>query len=124
MRAAPKPPRSLRCAAALLALGAALSAGTAQADFPQVPGLEQGRKIWLDNCFGCHGDGLAGAPPVTDPKAWAPRIAKGRPMLYSHALQGFFGADSAMMPPRGGNAALTDNEVRAAVDYMLHLVTP
>ncbi len=39
-------------------------------------------------------------------------------MLYTHALDGFTGP-AGMMPPRGGNTALTDDEVKAAVDYMV-----
>lgn len=40
-------------------------------------------------------------------------------MLHAHALEGFFGTAGTMMPPRGGNAALTDAQVVAAVDYMV-----
>jgi cytochrome c5 len=41
-------------------------------------------------------------------------------MLYKHALEGFAGA-KGVMPPRGGAAALTDDEVKAAVDHMVGL---
>lgn len=106
--------------AALLALAGPAVAG--EADFPVLPGLEQGRRVWLGTCIGCHADGLAGAPPVGDRAAWAPRLAKGRATLLRHALEGFFGPDSAMMPARGGNSALSDGDVGAALDYMLGLV--
>lgn len=109
------------------ALALLLAAGAAAADdspYPTFVGLEHGRRVWLGTCVNCHGDGLAGAPAVTDPAAWAPRLAKGRPTLHQHALLGFFGPDSAMMPPRGGNDALSDDDVRAAVDYMVRLVSP
>lgn len=89
---------------------------------PVVPGHEEGRRVWQGTCIGCHLDGLAGAPPVGDARAWAPRLAKGRPVLLRHALEGFFGPDSIMMPPRGGNERLSDAEVGAALDYMLALV--
>ena len=56
---------------------------------------------------------------ITDRKAWAPRIAKGKNVLYEHALHGFFGPDGAMMPERGGNPDLSDDEIRAAVDFMV-----
>jgi cytochrome c5 len=65
----------------------------------------------------CHGAGIAGAPKVGDKAAWAPRIAEGSNVLHQHALQGFQGK-SGVMPPRGGNNALSDAEVTAAVDYM------
>ena len=50
------------------------------------------------------------------------RIAQQRQTLYRHAIDGFVGADYAIMPARGGNDELTDAEVKAAVDYMLGLV--
>ena len=49
---------------------------------------------------------------------WGPRIAQGKDTLYKHALEGFTG-QKGMMPARGGNAALTDDEVKAAVDFMV-----
>ncbi|MGB0712252.1 MAG: c-type cytochrome, partial [Gammaproteobacteria bacterium] len=84
-------------------------------------GLEQGRQLWLDNCEGCHGYGTAGAPIPMIPGEWKPRLAQDKAVLYRHAIEGFFGPDDAMMPARGGNDALSDAEVRAAVDYMTTL---
>ncbi len=80
--------------------------------------LKQGRTIWLGTCKACHATGLADAPMVFDAEAWAPRLLKDRNTLYQHALNGFFGPMGTQMPPRGGNDALNDDEVRAAVDYM------
>ena len=84
--------------------------------------LETGRAVWLENCLGCHGDGTAGAPRPSRHDEWEARMAQKREVLYQHAIEGFFGPDYAMMPPRGGNEDLTDAEVMAAVDYMLGLV--
>jgi cytochrome c5 len=81
--------------------------------------LAVGRVIWLETCEGCHGYGIAGSPKIGDLGAWAPRLAKGKEVLYLHALDGVFGKGSTFMPPRGGNEKLTDDEVRAAVDYMV-----
>lgn len=111
-----------RAPALLALLALAGPAAAAEADFPPLPGLEQGRRVWLGTCVGCHGDGLAGAPAVGDRGAWAPRLAKGRATLLRHALEGFFGPDSSMMPARGGNDTLSDRDVGAALDYMLGLV--
>lgn len=86
--------------------------------FEQV-GLQQGRQVWLGTCAGCHDIGVAGAPPLGDVAAWAPRIAKGVETLHAHAREGFFGPGGTMMPARGGNDALSDAEVAAAVDYMV-----
>jgi cytochrome c5 len=83
--------------------------------------LTQGRVIWLANCEGCHGHGTAGAPIPMVPDDWRSRLLKPRDTLYSHAIEGFFGPDDTMMPPRGGNDSLTDIELRAAVDYMAAL---
>jgi len=44
-------------------------------------------------------------------------------VLYTHAIQGHFGPDGALMPARGGNPNLTDEQVKAAVDYMAALAT-
>ncbi len=49
---------------------------------------------------------------------WAPRIAQGKDTLYKHALEGFTG-EKGMMPARGGNAGLSDEEVKASVDFMV-----
>ena len=81
--------------------------------------LLKGRDVWAGTCQGCHGLGIADSPKITDRKAWAPRISKGKKALYQHAINGFFGEDSAMMPARGGNPDLTDEEIIAAVDFMV-----
>ena len=65
-------------------------------------------------CFACHGTGAAGAPKLGDKGAWGPRISKGKDTLYQHALNGF-----NAMPPKGGNAGLSDDTVKAVVDYMV-----
>ncbi|RZA30088.1 MAG: hypothetical protein EOP02_02630 [Proteobacteria bacterium] len=58
----------------------------------------------------------AGAPKLGDKAAWADRINQGQNVLYEHAIKGFQGK-AGMMPPKGGSAA-SDDEVKAAVDYM------
>lgn len=87
--------------------------------FADNPHLTAGRSVWLDSCEGCHGYGIAGAPMPTDAEAWKPRLEKPLNLLYQHALEGFFGPADTMMPARGGNDALSDEEVKSAVDYML-----
>jgi cytochrome c5 len=83
--------------------------------------LVQGRAVWLENCEGCHGYGTAGAPIPMVTDDWRDRLTKSRETLYRHAIEGFFGPDDTMMPPRGGNDALSDAEVKSAVDYMATL---
>lgn len=85
------------------------------------PGLTHGRSLWLANCETCHGYGIAGAPIPMQPSEWEPRLEQSKEVLYDHAINGFFGPDDTMMPERGGNPDLTDEEVKAAVDYMAAL---
>lgn len=54
------------------------------------------------------------SPKLGDKAAWGPRIAKGKDVLYKNALNGF-----NLMPPKGGNAGLKDEDLKAAVDFML-----
>ena len=81
-------------------------------------GNSDGRKIFEASCAACHGTGIAGAPKFGDKAAWAPRIAQGINVLYTHAIGGFQGK-AGIMPPKGGNTALPDPDVKAAVDYMV-----
>lgn len=71
-------------------------------------------------CSACHGAGIAGAPKLGDKSAWGPRIAKGKDMLYQHALQGFQGG-AGVMPPKGGRVDVPDDLVRQAVDHMIEM---
>ncbi|AIV82790.1 c-type cytochrome [Burkholderia pseudomallei] len=94
---------------------AAPAATTAAAADTPNPG---GEKVFKSVCFMCHQTGAAGAPIAGNKDDWAPRIAQGKPTLYKHALEGFTG-NKGTMPPRGGNPSLKDNEVEAAVDFMV-----
>lgn len=67
-------------------------------------------------CAGCHASGAAGAPKTGDKAAWKARIAKGMPTMYKIGIKGKPG--TAMLP-KGGNASLSDADVKAAVDYMV-----
>lgn len=70
------------------------------------------------SCAACHAQGIAGAPLVGSADAWTARIAQGMDILYDHAINGYTGVDG-LMPAKGGNMALLDESVRAAVDYMV-----
>lgn len=76
-----------------------------------------GKSVYNKTCALCHGAGVAGAPKPGDKADWGPRIAQGKDTLYKHAIEGFTGA-KGMMPPRGGGSSLSDDDVKAAVDYM------
>lgn len=73
-----------------------------------------GDAVYNASCAGCHGTGAAGAPKHGDKAAWGPRIAKGKPTLYKHALTGF-----NAMPPKGMCMTCSDDEIKAAVDYLV-----
>jgi cytochrome c oxidase subunit 2 len=79
-------------------------------------GPVDGKKTYEGLCAACHGAGIAGAPKVGDKGAWAPRIAQGEGTLVDHAIKGI-----RTMPAKGGNPALSDAEVKAAVDHMVGL---
>lgn len=83
------------------------------------PELARGKEVWEANCQVCHGPGLAGAPPKGDQEAWAARIESGMETLVQHARDGYSGPGGHQMPARGGNPDLSDNDLAAAVAYMV-----
>ena len=97
----------------MLLISAAMSLGVAtfqvQAD---------GAAIYNSGCMACHASGVAGSPKVGDKEAWVDRIAQGTELLYEHAIVGYQGKNG-YMPPKGGFAHLSDDDVKAAVDYMV-----
>lgn len=80
-------------------------------------GTLDGGVIYNNLCAGCHKSGVGGAP-MMDAAGMGARASKGKDLLYKHAIEGFQG-DAGVMPARGGNPALNDDQVKAAVDYML-----
>lgn len=78
----------------------------------------KGEKVFKGTCSMCHQTGAAGAPIVGNKDEWGPRIAQGMPMLYDHALKGFTGK-KGMMPAKGANTSLSEDDVKAGVDYMV-----
>jgi len=76
-------------------------------------GPVDGKAVYDQACFACHGTGAAGAPILGDSAAWSARIGQGMDTLFDHALNGFKG-----MPARGGQT-LDDDSVKAAVKYMI-----
>ena len=86
-------------------------------DAGQKVSADAGKKLYEAACQACHTPGIAGAPKLGDKAAWAERIKQGNDVLYQHAIQGFQGK-TGFMPPKGGSTA-SDEEVKAAVDYMV-----
>ena len=77
-------------------------------------GSRSGEEIYNSKCTACHATGAAGAPKTGVADDWADRIAKGVDTLYTSAISGFNG-----MPPKGLCMDCSDEEMKAAVDYML-----
>lgn len=90
--------------------GGAVAAAAAATD----AGAVDGEAVYKQACFSCHAAGVAGAPKPGDAADWAPRIAQGIDVLHQHSLQGI-----RAMPPKGGFMNLSDDQVKAAVDYMI-----
>lgn len=73
-----------------------------------------GQAVYTKSCASCHASGVMGAPKVGDKDAWSSLIEEGLEVLTHNAING-----EGKMPPKGGNMQLTDEEVKAAVAYMM-----
>jgi cytochrome c5 len=93
---------------------AAVAAASPGAGAKPAAGAAEGKKVFDSTCMACHATGVAGAPKLGDNAAWAPRIKQGMDTLVQSALKG-----KGAMPPKGGNASLSDAEVRAAIEFMV-----
>lgn len=96
------------------AAAAAVAAAASQIAYG---GTLDGSVIFNNLCTGCHTSGVGGSPTMVASE-WTARIAQGTDVLYRHAIEGYTG-DDGIMPPKGGNPALSDEQVRVTVDWML-----
>jgi len=103
--------------AVVLVLGAC-SKQEAPALAATTPGGNVGEDVYRKACRACHELGIAGAPKLGDASDWGPRIAQGMDVLHEHSLKGFTGK-KGVMPAKGGFTSLSEQEVTAAVDYMV-----
>lgn len=92
--------------AGMIALMEVLIAGQAAA--------AEGKEIYAKACSACHIAGVANAPKLSDKAAWASRIKQGNDALVASVIKG-----KGAMPPRAGNATLSDSDIKAAVEYMI-----
>ena len=76
-----------------------------------------GEEVYNGACMACHATGAAGAPMLGDAGAWAPRLDKGMDALYASGVNGVAGTS---MIARGGCSNCSDDEIYAAVDYMVN----
>lgn len=82
---------------------------------PAANAAADGQEFYQVNCASCHDNNVANAPKPGDKAAWASRIAKGLEALKAAGRNGLPGT---VMLPKGGNPALADADVDAAVEYM------
>jgi cytochrome c5 len=85
-----------------------------------LPIPKDGTQVYEQVCSACHGLGIAGAPKAGDAAAWGPRIAKGTPVLYDHALHGFSG-QAGTMPAKGNRLDIPDALIEEGVDHMISM---
>ena len=78
------------------------------------PELEHGETVYIGTCKACHAGGINGAPILGNNKMWAKRAPQGLPVLVEHASNGY-----GLMPAKGGNTSLTEQDLTAAIKYML-----
>jgi cytochrome c5 len=96
----------------LVAAAALLLAGCGQGDGERR--VQTGEQVYQRFCFACHAGGAAGAPRVGRPEEWRERIDRGTDEMLRNTIAGMPG-----MPPRGGCTACSDEELEAAIEFML-----
>ena len=73
-----------------------------------------GEQVYQQVCASCHQAGILNAPRPGDVAAWQVRLAKGKDTLYANAINGI-----GAMPAKGGRVDMSDEAIKAAVDYLL-----
>lgn len=101
----------------IVAISALASSVTFLASCADNSQLKMGEEVFSGLCIACHAAGLNGAPIFGNAKMWGPRIEQGIPTLVEHATNGY-----GLMPAKGGNPDLTDEQIAAAVAYMVNEV--
>jgi len=77
-------------------------------------GVMSGQQIYDQFCFVCHATGVTDAPRFANAEDWEPRVAKGMDTLFETTISGL-----NAMPAKGTCMACSDNELQAAIDYMV-----
>lgn len=114
--AAPATAAPVVAAAPAAAAPAPAPAPAAPAAAPQAAAAVNpaGEKLYKSVCFACHATGVANAPKFGDKAAWDPFIKTGMDAMVKVAMQG-----KPPMPPKGGAANASEDDIRAAVQYMV-----
>jgi cytochrome c5 len=128
--AAPADPKAQQTAAAAPAAAPAAPAAPAKPAAPAAPAPAAaapapaapaqaavnpaGEKLYKTTCFACHSTGVAGAPKFGDKSQWDKYIQTGEDTMVKTAIAG-----KGAMPPKGGAANASEDDIRAAVRYMV-----
>ena len=78
------------------------------------PELRKGVIVYKTICASCHSSGLKDVPQLGDSQEWRKRLGKDKNILQQNVIEGF-----GAMPPKGLCENCTDDELRAATDYMV-----
>ncbi len=102
------------CCAALLFVTGCSESGLGGANDGAAP-AHPGKAVYERFCFSCHAAGIAGAPKTGDLQSWGPRLDKSMDQLLQSTVQGM----PPGMPAMGLCFNCSDQQLRAAIDYML-----
>ncbi len=80
----------------------------------QAEGGRSGEAVYNQACVACHTTGVLGAPRKGNAEDWAPRLAQGMDIVLEHSINGL-----NAMPPRGTCMNCSDEEILAAIEYMI-----
>ncbi len=97
----------------LAPVGQVYVAGAAAASDAAASGPRSGEKVYQTACFACHGTGALDAPKKGD-AAWQSRIDQGFDTMLQHAIEGI-----RNMPARGTCGDCSDDEIAAAIKFMV-----
>jgi cytochrome c5 len=100
-------------------IGDSCAGGVSVASAGGAAGALDPEQTYNTYCVACHGTGANNSPVLGDAAAWQPRIDKGLDTLYSNAVNGF---NNGAMPVKGLCMSCSDDDVKAAVDYILSSV--
>ncbi len=109
-------PAAAAPAPAVVVAAAPAAAAPAPAATP-VAASANGEALYKQACMACHAAGVAGAPKLGDKAAWSGRLGAGVDGLTASVIKG-----KGAMPPKGGAAAASDADIKAAVAYMVDTV--
>ena len=112
--AAAAPAPAAPAAAAPAAAAPAPAAAAAPAPQQTAAVNPAGEQLYKTVCFACHATGVANAPKFGDKAAWEPFIKTGMDAMVQVAMQG-----KPPMPPKGGAANASEEDIRAAVQFMV-----